>query len=47
LWRTLLWQGPYAGAGGEFEEERVAEIRCDELTTSPFPCPPVPLVGRR
>jgi len=25
----------------------VAETTCDELTITPFPCPPVPLGGRR
>ena len=29
------------------EEEAAAEIRCDELTATPVPCPPVLLGGRR
>jgi len=29
------------------EEEGAAETTCDELTTAPIPCPPVPLGGRR
>jgi len=29
------------------EEDGLAETICDELTTTPIPCPPVPLVGRR
>ena len=27
------------------EEEGAAETTCDELTTTPIPCPPLPLVG--
>ncbi|KAK4806915.1 hypothetical protein QYF61_012636 [Mycteria americana] len=38
----LLWKGPHAGAGEECEEEGVAETMCDELTTTPIPCSPVP-----
>ena len=46
----LLWEGPHAGAGEEREEsspegEGAAETTCDELTTTPIPCPPVPLAG--
>jgi len=29
------------------EEEGAAETRCDELTVTPIPRPPVPLGGRR
>lgn len=36
---------PHADAGKECEEEGVAETRCEELTTTPFPCPPVLLGG--
>ena len=48
----ILWEGPQAGAGAECEEsspeeEGAAETRCDELTTTPIPRPPVLLGGRR
>jgi len=43
----LLWGGPHDGAGEESEEEAAAETMCDELTTTPIPCPPVLLRGRR
>ncbi|KAM9590860.1 uncharacterized protein ACIBXB_005909 [Morphnus guianensis] len=33
----LPWEGPHAGAGGEFEEEGVEETTCDELTAIPVP----------
>jgi len=29
------------------EEEGAAETTCDELTTTPIPCPPALLRGRR
>jgi len=35
----------HAGADEECETEGVVETRCFELTTSPIPCPPVPLTG--
>lgn len=34
----LSWQGHYAGAGEECEEE-VAETSCDEPTAIPIFCP--------
>jgi len=48
----LPWEGPHAGAGEECEEsspeeEAAAEMTCDELTTTPIPCPPELLRGRR
>ena len=39
----LPWEGPHAGAGEESEEEGEAETTCDELTTTPIPCPPAQL----
>jgi len=36
----LPWEGPYAGAGEEHEEEGVAETTRDELTIIPIPHPP-------
>jgi len=41
------WEGLHTGAGEESEEEGAAETTCDELHTTPIPCPPVPLWGRR
>jgi len=43
----LPWEGPYTGAGEECEEEGAAETKCDELTITPIPHPPVRLEGRR
>ncbi|GAB0183375.1 hypothetical protein GRJ2_000802800 [Grus japonensis] len=48
----LLWWDPTLEQGKSVrspppEEEGVAETPCDELTTAPIPCPPVPLWGRR
>jgi len=46
------WEGPTLGQGKSVrsplpEEEGAAETTCDELTVTPVPRPPVPLVGRR
>ena len=43
----LLWVRPHTGAGQESEEEGASETMCDELTTTPIPCSPVPCRGRR
>lgn len=40
----LPWEGLHAGAKCE-EKEGVAQTTCDELTTTPIPCSPVPLQG--
>jgi len=40
----LPWVGLHSGAGKESEE--VAAEKCDELTATPIPHPPVPLRGR-
>jgi len=45
--RSCLWEGPHTGAGAECEEEGAAEMRGDELTTAPSPCPLAPLSRRR
>jgi len=49
LWRTVscerdltLEQGKNVRSPSP-EEEGVAETTCDQLTTTPIPCPPVPL----
>ena len=43
-----LWEGSHAEAGGECEEERVAETTWDELIATPIPCPSALLgMGRR
>jgi len=44
---SLPWEGPHTGAGEECEKEGAAETTCDELTTTPVPCPPALLGGRR
>jgi len=44
---SLLWEGSYDGVGDECGEEGVTETLCDELTTTPIPCPPLMLRGRR
>jgi len=47
----LPWEGPHAGAREECEEssldEEGAAETCDELNTTPIPCPPAPLEGER
>jgi len=52
LWRTVSHETDFTLEQGKSvripppEEEGVAETVCDELTTSPIPCPPVPLRER-
>ena len=41
----LLWEGPYAGAGEECEEEGSAETTCDEMSTTTIFHHAVPLRG--
>jgi len=41
------WMGPHAGAGKEREEEEASESTHNELITTPIPCPPAPLAGKR
>jgi len=43
----LLWEGPHSGAGEEYEQEGVADTRCDGLTTTPIPHLPAPCGGRK
>ena len=43
----FLWVGPHTGAEEEHEEEGAVKTTCDELTTTPIPCPSVLLEGRR
>jgi len=48
----LPWEGSHTEEGEECEEsspeeEGAAEITCDELTTTPIPCSPAPLGGKR
>jgi len=43
----LPWEEPHAEAGEECEEEGEAETKCDELTTTPIPCPSALLRGWR
>ncbi|KAJ7403523.1 hypothetical protein WISP_150477 [Willisornis vidua] len=43
----FLWMEPHTVAGEEREEEGAAEAKCDEVTATPIPSPPMPLTGRR
>ena len=43
----LPWEGPHTGAGEECEEEKVAEMKCYELTTTPISHTPAPLRGEK
>jgi len=43
---SFPWEGLLDETGEESEEEGAAETTCDELTTTPIPCPPVLLSGK-
>lgn len=45
--RTPCWSKGKRENTPSSQEEEATERRCDEMIAIPYPCPPVPLEGRR